>query len=275
MLPEARPVGGLSRVGGRALLVLPLALSLSSPAPAATDLRILPAYFSGDYGSGIQTEIAYLPLILVAGSERQEFRATIPFISISSAQPVTFTGGQIVPGRSGKGGLTGSTTQAGLGDVIVQEQVFLLEGGTVRPWVSVIGWLKLPTADKTKGLGTGEADYGPGAAIIQPIGPKMNLMVDARYITHGTPSGSTVNYQRTRWLDAGIQLKPSGRTALNFFYDDRQSVLPGTEDLRDVSVGLDRRLSAEAVFRAAYYYGLSKTAEDYGFYAGFSFAAGR
>src|SRR5690242_18160067 len=116
-MPGARPVGGLSRAGGRAFLVLPLALFLVSSARAATDVRFLPSYFSGDYGSGIQTDIAYLPFIFVAGSARQEFRATIPFITISSAQPVTFTGGQIVPGRSGKGGQTGSTSEAGLGDV--------------------------------------------------------------------------------------------------------------------------------------------------------------
>jgi hypothetical protein len=257
------------------LLALPLALALVAPASAGTDVRFLPTYFTGDFGSGISTDIAYLPFILVATSNRQEFRLTVPFIAIHSAEPITFTSGQVVGRGSGKSFSAGPTTESGLGDVILQEECFFVEGSARRPWISGIAWVKIPTADETRGLGTGKTDYGPGAAITQPIGPRVYLMGDARYIVRGTPAGSTVDYRNTLWLSAGVQWRLSKATSVNLFYDDRQSVVPGREDLRDVSFGLDRRLAGGAVFRGAFFAGLSSTAEDYGLSAGVSFGSAR
>jgi hypothetical protein len=268
------------KVGGRAgiALLLPfLAFSPGAitPARATVDVRFLPAYFSGDYGSGIQTEITYLPFILVASGGRQEFRLTVPFISIRSDQPVTFTGGEIVPGNPGGKGGSGAVTESGLGDVIAQDEYDLLQGGAWKPWVSALAWVKIPTADDRRGLGTGEFDYGPGAALTQPIGGGLSLMADARYIVHGTPAGSSSDYRRTWWVSGGLHFRSSARTSVYAFYDDRQSVLQGVEDLRDLSVGFDRRLESGAVLRAAWYQGLSRTAEDYGLSFGVSFGAPR
>ncbi len=257
------------------MLALPLALLLSAPARAEidSDVRLLPAYFTGEFGSGIRTDITYIPLILTARTERQEFRLTVPFLSISTSEPVTFTGGEVIGGPPGGKGGRGSTTESGLGDVLVQEEVYFVEGSAVRPWISGIAYVKLPTADETKGLGTGQADYGPGAAIIQPLGRHLTLMADARYVFRGRPAGT--DYRNTLWLSAGVQHRLSAVSSISLFYDDRQSVLSTRENLRDVSLGYDRHLSGSVVFRSAVYAGLSNTAEDFGFSAGFSFGARR
>ncbi|PYQ09771.1 MAG: hypothetical protein DMH00_12435 [Acidobacteria bacterium] len=256
------------RVRRRTLSVFLLALSPFSQARAdfKTDFRFLPTFFRGDFGSDVTTDITYLPFTLVLTTDRQEFRATLPFVSIHTEQPVTFVGGDVI----GRKGAAGPSTESGLGDVILQEEYFFLRGSTLRPWISGLLMVKLPTADEAKGLGTGEVDYGPGASITQPLGSRLSLFGEARYVLRGSPPGE--DFRNTRWMSAGGQLKVTPATSINTVYEDRQSVLAGRPDIRDVGLGLARRFPSGIVFRGSYYYGLSSTAEDWGISAGVSFS---
>lgn len=251
------------------LAVLPPALIVSgawiSPAlgETRTDVRFIPAYFSGDFGSGVQTDILYLPLILKSGTENWEFRLTVPFLSIRTDQPVTFAGSEVI--RRGAGN---AATESGPGDVIVQGEHFFVEGAERRPWISGIFRLKVPTADETQGLGTGEFDYGPGAAIVQPAGRRLSLIAAANYVVRGDPPGT--DFRNTRWISVGAQARPSEGSSVNIFLENRQSVLRGRDDILDLSLGYDRRLSPTVTFRSALFLGLSSTAEDWGFSAGLS-----
>ena len=256
----------MTRAGGRAaLVVLPLALLFSTAIPAETrsDLRFLPAWFTGEFGSGIGTDILYLPLIYTATGERREFRLTVPYLSIRSDQPVTFAGGDVTSRGPG-----GESTESGSGDVIVQGEYFFREGGPGRSWISGSLRVKLPTADEDRGLGTGEMDVGPGLSIIRSLGTRLTAMGEAQYILRGDPPSGGL--RDTLWLSAGLQAKPSAGTAFNFFLERRDSVLPGRAAISDLSLGWDQRLSERLTLRTALYAGLSDTAEDWGLSAGLS-----
>jgi len=248
-----------------AVLAAPLAFLFSSQAPADTqpEIRFLPAYFSGDFGTGISTATTYLPLIFILGSSRQEARLTVPFLSVTTSQPVTFVGHEIIPRGTG-----GRTSESGIGDVVAQEEYFFLEGGRRRPWISGLFRIKVPTADDTRGLGTGEWDYGPGAALIQPLGAKWNLLGEAQYILRGDPPGR--DFRNTWWLSGGLQKKLSGSTSASLYYERLQSVLPGRPDLVDLIVGYDHSFARRLTLRTSVFVGLSESAEDYGLSAGFS-----
>lgn len=232
------------------------------------DVRILPTYFSGDYGTGIDASITYVPTIVVVSSERQEFRLTVPYISIHTSEPVVYLNGEVIGPVPG-----GSTSESGLGDVVAQEEVFFLAGTARRPWVSGILRLKMPTADEAKGLGSGETDYGGGIGVIQPLGGAWSLIGTGMYIARGDPAG--IDFRNTRWLIFGVQWRRSRRTSWNVFYDRRQSAIRGNDDLADFSLGYERALSPGVTFRSTVYVGLSDTAEDFGIGAGLSFAGGR
>jgi len=250
---------------GTVLAAVPLALLLSSPARAETrsDLRFLVSYFSGDFGTGIDTHIIYVPAILVVTHDKHEFRLTVPYLSITTTEPVTFVGDQVI-GR----GQGGRTTASGPGDVVLQDEYFFVEGGRARPWLSALFRVKLPTADESRGLGTGEPDAGAGLGIIQPVGKWWSLLGQSQYVVRGDPPGNDL--RNTLWLSIGIQRRLSGSTSANLFYERRQSVLPGRPDLSDLSLGCDHGFARKLTLRAAAYLGLSETAEDYGVSAGFS-----
>jgi Putative MetA-pathway of phenol degradation len=256
---------------GRVLEALPLFFLLVPGTPARadgagvrTDFRILPAYFSGDYGTGIDTSITYIPLIGVVTTRRQELRLTVPYLSIHTSRPVLYLNGEVIPAAGG-----GTTSESGLGDIVVQDEVFVVQGTSRRPWVSGILRVKFPTADESKGLGSGEADYGGGVGVIQPLRPGWNLIGAWQYVVRGDPPG--IDFRNTSWLTAGVQWRRSEQSSWNAFYDVRQSVIEGNRDLADVSLGYDRTLSPGTVLRLTAYAGLSSTAERFGIGAGFSF----
>ncbi len=253
------------RAGGAAILAAPLALFLSWPARADTqpEIRFVPAFFSGDFGTGISTDMTYLPLIFILGSTRQEFRVTVPFLSITTSRPVTFVGNEIIPRGPG-----GRTTESGLGDVVAQEEYFFLDGGRRRPWISGLIRIKAPTADDTRGLGTGEWDYGPGAAVIQPLATRWNLLGEAQYVVRGDPRG--IDFRNTWWLSGGLQKKLSGTSSASLYYERLQSVLRGRPDLVDLILGYDHGFARRLILRTAVFAGLSDSAEDYGLSVGFS-----
>jgi outer membrane putative beta-barrel porin/alpha-amylase len=233
-----------------------------------TDLRVLPAYFSGTYGTGIDTSIVYVPLILAVSSARQDFRLTIPYLSINTSEPVIYLDGEVIGPVPG-----GTTSESGLGDIFAQEEFFFVQGGARRPWVSAILRVKFPTADETKGLGSGQLDYGGGLGIIQPLGPAWSLIGALQYVVRGDPAG--VDFRNTAWITFGTQWRPSKVNSWNAFYDRRQSVIPGNSDLADLSLGYDRLLSPGISFRSTVYIGLSDTTEDFGLSAGLSFTPGQ
>jgi hypothetical protein len=239
-------------------------------ASAATriDLRVLPTFFNGDYGTGIETGITFVPIVLVVSSPRQEFRLTVPYLSIHTSEPVIYLNGEVIGPIPG-----GSTSQSGLGDIVAQEEVFFVQGTARRPWLSGILRVKFPTADETQGLGSGAYDYGAGLGFIQPLGHAWNVLGAFQYVVRGDPPG--VDFRNTPWFTIGAQWRQSPRASWNVYYDRRRSVFEGNADLADLSAGYDRVLSRGVTFRSLVYAGLSTTSEDFGFGAGFSFALGK
>ncbi|MCZ6696245.1 MAG: hypothetical protein O7A63_06870 [Acidobacteria bacterium] len=240
-----------------------VAPGLSGSARGEIDFRISPAFFSGDFGSDIGTDVAYLPFTMRVRTARQEFRATLSFLSIHTDEPVTFIGGEIIPGGPG-----GSTSQTGPGDLVLRDDFFFLQGTRRSPWVYGSLRAKLPIADENKGLGTGEFDYGAGVGIIQPLDGRWSLLVEALYVVRGDPPG--IDYENTWWALIGTQAQLSERMRWNLYYESRESVIQGRTTIRDLSTGISRRVSDALSWRADLFIGLSDTAEDYGLSLGFT-----
>lgn len=249
-----------------AVLAAPWVAAPCAYAAPRVDLKVLPAFLAGDFGTGVESEITYLPFVLALRGTRGDLRFTAPWLSIRTDQPITFVGGDVIQRGTG-----GSTHESGLGDVVAEYERFVFNGGATaggrrRPWVSAGLRVKLPTADESRGLGTGEADWGPEAALTQPLGSLWHLLAEARYVVRGDPPG--VDYRNTWWLALGAQRMLQEGAVLSIVLDSRQSVLRGRDTIRDLIVGYDRRLSPRTGLRSALYIGASDTAEDFGLMLG-------
>ncbi len=267
---------GVSRRGWGSLALL--LLGTSTLLPAADNpfsVWITPSYFSGDYGTGTSTSFFYVPFEFRWDFSRARLKLVIPYLSVSSAGNVIFTGSGPSgsgPGGSGSGGNgpghghgpapeNVGTSQSGLGDVRLAADLYLLEGTDVRPWISLTPFVKLGTADESKGLGTGENDYGATLGFVIPAGARWRIYADAGYQVTGDPPG--VDFRNVRILGGGIGRKASSGALWQVYVEDRNSIIQGDPDLRDVMAGVrfgkDPRTFGLYVFK-----GLSSTAEDWG-----------
>jgi len=137
---------------------LPLASDAQEPSPTTTHKFTLGTYFSsGDYGADKDTDIDYYPFSYEIARFPWVLSVTVPYLSLSGPGDVFLETGNIGRGREGANSLI---DEQGLGDVFLTGtyQMNPIFNGWVFVDVSVQA--KLPTADETRDLGTGETDYG-------------------------------------------------------------------------------------------------------------------
>jgi outer membrane putative beta-barrel porin/alpha-amylase len=266
-----------------AITVLAGAGSRARAADHPFSVQVTPSYWSGDYGTGTGTDLSYLPLELRWDLARARLKVLVPYVSISSSGSVTFTGsGPVAIGRSTQGGAppqgggtpTGqgapqfvgsnnvATRQSGLGDIRLACDLYLVKGSDTRTWVSLTPFAKLPTADETKGLGTGEPDYGLGLGFIVPFSKRWKGYLDASYQVTGDPPD--VDYRDVRKLGAGAGWAATDRLSWEAYVEDRTSILPGEADLLDLMAGARFHTEGSNGVGLYVFKGLSRTAEDWG-----------
>jgi hypothetical protein len=139
-----------------ALIGLTLGCARESAAAAALyrrfKLSIGYHYSSGTYGTSDTTEISYVPLTAAAEISRFTLQLTIPYLRISG--PAGF-----IQGPTGVIQTTGGVSD-GLGDIIARGAYLLWPWKPWMPFIDVAGLIKFHTASRSKGLGTGEFDFG-------------------------------------------------------------------------------------------------------------------
>ncbi|WP_237560665.1 transporter [Geobacter anodireducens] len=190
---------------GRLILSLFVAcalLCISRPAALAAERRDAPVegrrgavglgvdFATGDYGSGTSTDFIAVPLIVdLYPTERLDLELIIPWVyqtngdnAYGTVMPyrqgyargaATATGTRFQAGAGGSSGSTagGSAGSAsGLGDITLTAGYIIIPEGTVVPRVRPLIYLKFPTADENKGLGTGKFDAGGGLALDKWLG---------------------------------------------------------------------------------------------------------
>jgi hypothetical protein len=145
----------------RSLIVL-LILLINQSATAQDDPKVhkftLGSYFSqGDYGSTEETDITYFPISYELTTFPWVLSVTAPYLALQGPGDVFFETGNIVGGRDE---VNEFVDEQGIGDVFLSATYQFPP--VLNDWVFVDFTLqaKLPTADETRDLGTGELDLG-------------------------------------------------------------------------------------------------------------------
>lgn len=222
-------------------------------------------YESGTYGTGTRSSSLYVPLTLKRAFGPAFASVTVPFVSQTTEGGVTNVGGRFVKtGRSRGTGRT--TTESGLGDVIGRAGYAVMVEDPQPFDLTVVAKVKIPTAQRSKGLGTGEFDAGGGLEGAKTVAPGWTVLADVYFTAIGDPPGLDLNNQFA--ADAGVAyLFQPGLTG-TVLIEGSNSIFPGGSAPVDARGMLDYKVDESISVNTGVLLGLSKGASDYGFSVG-------
>ncbi len=266
---------------------LAVAAEVEGPPPPPPKWRVIGTvnYSSGSYGTDSRTNVLYIPMTIRRVFRDGDVSLTIPFVSISGTGAVRLVGG--VPTRTGNpaassgGGfaaatgrgkrpgetpLSSSTTDSGLGDLILRGRYYLLEETAVIPLVALTGRVKFPTASADRGLGTGEFDEGIGAELTKSLTDRWLAYLDGGYNIIGSAPGA--DFKNQWWYDIGIGYDVTDNLHVSVFYEEYRALVETVNTARDL-LGLMSYVVNDTVhLTGSVLVGLSNGAPNYGFGGG-------
>ncbi len=243
-----------------------------SPSPRndqATEIFAGAEYEQGDYGTGAKVETVSTSLGVVTRMGRVRLAAAIPYVRTTAPPDVVISQGGLFGTSLLAGGSdqTGRTRREGLGDATMQAAYELPVAGF---GASIGGGLKLPTASRTKGLGTGKVDYAVNARLARPLGGGVTPYASVGYSILGKPAGFTVRNTLSATAGTGVALSEGASGALSYSYE--QSASQGQADRQSVGLGLGVALGRKLHLGLQGEAGLSRGAP--GMKLGFQIGAG-
>lgn len=226
-------------------------------------------YETGKYGTSDRVNSWYVPFTLKHYYTNSDLSVTAPYVSQSSTGRVTWVGGKpvrvngkVVPAN------TGTSSGSGLGDILVHGTYALKKEKNDSFSLALGGKLKLPTADKNKGLGTGEMDEAAGLEFSKDISTRWTLLADGYYTIIGDPAG--VDYNNQIAVDIGFYRVLGRDLALTVLFETESAIVDGNADPRSISATLSRSVREGLQIFGGLTLGMSDGSPDAGVSAGFS-----
>jgi hypothetical protein len=228
-------------------LVFALMLILVSPGVSGAEngrgyLDVSGGYKTGDFGTPTKSELYYVSPTLGYVAPQYDVSVAVPYLYLANK-----TGGA-------------SAAESGIGDVILRGGRLLVPEGDSGFSLDGALAVKLPTADKNKGLGTGETDYGAFLSVHQRF-DKTKLSLLSGYIKVGDPP--SVNYNDIYLYGVGIA-QIINNTELYASFEGRRAMVPGTQNPQEITVGFFHVLSADYAIKGNTFAGLNKGGPDVG-----------
>ncbi len=241
--------GSMSRLAW-VLLVSFILIVVNRPASAAGAGRdyfeIDGGYKTGDFGTPVTTDLTYFSAVLGHVTPDYDLSVTVPYLFLKNT-----AGGS-------------SASESGVGDVLLHAGMILVpEGKKGFSSDGSIG-VKLPTASDTKGLGTGETDYGAFLGLHQRLG-EYKLTLNGGYIKVGQPAN--VTYNDIYLFDIGVS-RAFGFTQVYAYFEQRKAPIPGAKNPQEINLSLFHVLNIDYALRASGFVGLNDGGPSSGFSLG-------
>lgn len=213
------------------LASLALVPTMSRAAGKSASVGLGFEFTSGDYGTNTRTNAVFAPLMIaVSPTERWDISLEIPYVSQNNTNVIAgqfrqMQGAQMnavaMTGLSQGNGMGGSSfrsaantdpaaSQGGLGDITLRVGYVLAEESNRTPQVRPNIFVKFPTADKDKGLGTGEFDEGVALELSKWFGD-WYAFVEPGYALQGKSADLPLKNYATFNAGAGYQLTDAFR----------------------------------------------------------------
>jgi len=212
-------------------------------------------FSSGSYGLSQRTDVLSVPVNLSVEQERWIVRATFPYISIKG--PATVIAGVepvAVPQRPV------NRQESGFGDATLSG-TFHANPTPGELNVDLTGRVKFGTADKDKGLGTGETDFYAQADFYKAIG---NVIP---FVTMGyrfLGSNATYPLKDGYYFSAGSSFRVSPTVVVGAAYDWRSRIVAGAANGSDALVFASANVTPQWNLLGYLLGGFNNASPDYG-----------
>ena len=251
----------------------------AAPAPAADgtfSLGVGIDYTSGDYGTGTTTKITSIPVTGKYESGPWLLRVTVPYLYVSGGTAVIPGLGAppnlnptVRGGAPGGGGTTTTGSANGPGDVVAAMTYNLQYDSATRAGIDLTGKIKFGTADRDKGLGTGENDHSVQIDAFRGYG-MYTFFGGVGYTFYGSSEFITLNDAFN--AVAGGTYKIGDRDTAGLSLDVGDRVAPDTFPRRELTAYFTRRLDGNWKAQAYFLKGLADGSPDWGVGASISHA---
>lgn len=242
----------------KVLLAGLLAVSCSTAAYAETSsftVGSMATYSEGDFGTGSNTKIWYVPTYFVYRQGNVKLKLTVPYISVES-QGAVVSGGSVI----GRTGTAQTTREGGLGDIWLEGK-YTVRGSGAMPDLVPYAKVKFGTASASRGLGTGKNDYESGLDLEWVVGSSVFPFATLGYRVVGKPANT--NLRNILTYDAGSSFMVATQHVLTLMYSGRQSAQPGFPAASDAIAAWNYDLTPGNGFQVYVDKGLSTGSPNY------------
>lgn len=197
----------------------------------------------GDYGLAEDTTIIYVPFSYRQSAGPWQLGVTAPWISIDGPGNVTRDLGRFGPAGA-------SRSESGLGDIILSATHPLATSADGSAALDFTGKLKVGTASRSKGLGTGEEDLHVQLDAYGRTGD-ITPFATLGYKVHGDPPG--INLRDVLYLELGGWRRVGERRTAGLAWRGQERVADGVDPKSEITGFYLVRLDVEWT---AQFYGL-------------------
>lgn len=214
-------------------------------------------YSSGKYGSNDRTDITSVPVIGKYEIDRLTLKLTVPYVSITGP-------GNVSPGIGKFKDTTTSTkrtTESGLGDIVAAATYNLYAGSATAPAIDITGKVKFGTADKDKGLGTGENDYSTQVDLYKAYGD-FTALAGLGYRVYGDTSSAPLD--NVFYGSVGGTYKVASAAIAGVVYDYRPAITSNGSAVSEATAFVNYKLNSNWKAQGYLVKGFADGSPDYG-----------
>lgn len=243
-------------------------------APARFEWKASPSliYAQGQFETGQTNRLTQIPLEFRRYLNKGNVSVAASFISLETTGETAPVNGRLRQLRRSYAKAMapgGATTNSGLGDIDVSGRYYLVDEAAGAPAIDLMMAIKLPTADESKGLGTGEFDVGFGLEMSKWLDSRYAFYLDWSYLLAGDPEDVNLNNQIAYDIGAGVKVFP--KFLASVFYEEATPLLGETSSSRSLALRGNYRLDRARRLLGGLSLGLSSGAPDFSLTAGASF----
>ncbi len=213
-------------------------------------------YTTGKYGQSSSTDILTIPVIGRYDYDLWTFKLIVPWTHISGPADVVQGIGLL------RGGASRPTrqTESGLGDLVAAvTRNVLNESNAVS--LDLTGKIKFGTANRNKGLGTGENDYSLQADVYKVI-DDFTPFATLGYRILGSPPGLSLN--NTWCASGGVTYRVTAPTAVGAALDLQERSSDTVENVSELTAFITHELDRHWKLQGYVLTGFTNSSPDFG-----------